>query len=84
MRGVNKSFFHYYVNEANEDGTWSEPVFFKTLAEMRIRYGISRASVYRLLKDTEAPTRFPHKITKQFVHISALPFINNNQEEIYQ
>jgi len=83
MRGQNKSFYHYYVNEIEEDGTWGEPVFFKTMAEMKIRYNISRATVYRLLTNPDAPTKFPHKITKQFVHYTALPFINNNQNEIY-
>tara|TARA_R110001592_G_scaffold270846_2_gene537332 strand:+ start:3606 stop:3860 length:255 start_codon:yes stop_codon:yes gene_type:complete len=83
MRGINKSFFHYYVNEAQEDGTYSEPVFFRTLMEMKERYGISRANVYRLINQPDAPTKFPHKITKQFVHQSAIPFINNNQDELY-
>tara|TARA_R110000824_G_scaffold242352_2_gene431039 strand:+ start:3778 stop:4026 length:249 start_codon:yes stop_codon:yes gene_type:complete len=82
MRGQNCSFFHYYVNEAQEDGTWSDPIFFTTMKQLKEKYGISRASVYRLLIDPECSTRFPHKITKQFIHISALPFIQNNQESL--
>ena len=84
-RGNNKSFYHYYVNEIEEDGeTWGEPVFFKTMAEMKLRYNISRATIYRLLTDPDASTKFPHKITKQFIHYTALPFINNNQNELYE
>ena len=82
MRGQNCSFFHYYVNEAQTDGSWSEPIFFNTMKQLKDKYGVSRATVYRLLTVPDCSTRFPHKITKQFVHKSALPFIVNNQEQL--
>ena len=80
-RGKNKSFYHYYVNEVTENG-WSDPIFFRTLQEVKDRYNISRATVYRLLTDPQATTRFAHKITKQYIHETAIQFIQNNQEAL--
>ncbi len=77
MRDANeqKTYFHYYIEEIQEDGTYEKPRFFSTLKEIETEYGVSRGTVWRILRYPEVKTRFKHRITKQFIHRSVKEFL---------
>ena len=46
----NKSFYHYFVQELNEeDNTLGEKTFYYTTKEITDKYNISRQTIYRIL-----------------------------------
>jgi hypothetical protein len=77
-RGNNKSFYHYYVNELNEEtGLYNSPAkYFTTMKELVKRYGFSRATYHRIIKNPNASTRFTHKLSQCNIHVSGIQFIN--------
>ncbi len=75
-RGCNKSFYHYYINELNEEGKYEEPIFFATQRQICDKYNISRNSVYKLLNNEDlVMANFPHRIHKIYIHKSVINFI---------
>ncbi len=68
----NKSFFHYFVQELNEeDNTLGEKTFYYTTKDITEKYGISRQTIYRILQNNHN-TKFKHYIEKSFTHHSIL------------
>tara|TARA_R110001592_G_scaffold4692_1_gene26258 strand:+ start:745 stop:981 length:237 start_codon:yes stop_codon:yes gene_type:complete len=71
----NKSFYHYFVQELNEeDNTLGEKTFYYTTKDITDKYNISRQTIYRILKNAEG-IKFKHYIEKSFVHCSVLDHI---------
>jgi len=81
-RGNNKSFYHYYVNELNEETGLcnSPPKYFTTMKSLVKQYGFSRATYHRIIKNPNASTRFSHKLSQCNIHISGVNFINDYLE----
>tara|TARA_R110000851_G_C12938554_1_gene552019 strand:+ start:563 stop:802 length:240 start_codon:yes stop_codon:yes gene_type:complete len=72
----NKSFYHYFVQELNEeDNTLGEKTFYYTTKEITDKYNISRQTIYRILKNSSTSIKFKHYIEKSFVHHSILEHI---------
>tara|TARA_R110001632_G_scaffold14589_4_gene49004 strand:+ start:1108 stop:1389 length:282 start_codon:yes stop_codon:yes gene_type:complete len=77
-RGNNKSFYHYYVNELNEETGLcnSPPKYYLNMKALVKQYGFSRATYHRIIKNPNASTRFSHKLSQCNIHTSAIKFIN--------
>ncbi len=78
-RGKNQSFYHFRVQEIDpiEKDKYLDYQYFKTAFEICEHYGISRASVYRILKDPTAKTSIPFKLEKVYIHKTALEYVIN-------
>ncbi len=79
-RGENKNYYHFLVLEKPEqEGQPPNKKYFITCKNLIENYGIkSRGTVYRLINNPEAKTRFPHKIERITIHKDVINFIENN------
>ena len=65
----NKSFYHYFVQEFDEETLQlSKPEFFYTAKEITEKYNISRQTIYRLINGEKS--NFPHYIERTHIHNS--------------
>lgn len=73
LNSKNKSFYHYFVQEYNEETQQlGEKQFFYTTKDITDKYDISRQTIYRILKNPDNNSRFKHYIEKAFIHNSIL------------
>ena len=76
-RGKNSSFYHFRLQEVdpNDENNLLEYQYFKTAQEICDTYKISRASLYRLIKNPEAKTKIPLKVEKIYIHTTAIDLL---------
>jgi hypothetical protein len=76
-RGKNCSFYHFRLQETdpNDENNLLGFQYFKTAQDICDTYKISRASLYRILKNPEAKTKIPFKIEKIYIHTSAIDLL---------
>ncbi len=76
-RGKNNSFYHFRLQEIDpsDDNNYLEYQYFKTAFEICQQYGISRASLYRILKDPNCNTTIPFRLEKVYIHKTALEYV---------
>ena len=74
-RGKNCSFYHFRLQETDTENNLLGVQYFKTAQEICDHYKVSRASLYRILKNPEAKTKIPLKIEKIHIHTSAIDLI---------
>ncbi len=73
LNSKNKSFYHYFVQEYDEETQQlGDKQFFYTTQDITAKYDISRQTIYRILKSTDYNSKFKHYIEKAFVHNSIL------------
>lgn len=77
-RGKNISFYHFCIQEINpnDKDKLLEKQYYRTAYDVCDKYKISRASLYRILKDPNANTTIPFKIEKVYLHKTALEYIS--------
>lgn len=78
-RGKNSSFYHFRLQELDplDKNKYLSPQYFTTAFEVCETYNISRASLYRILKNPNVKTSIPFRIEKCYIHKTALDLINN-------
>ncbi len=76
-RGKNNSFYHFRLQEIDpsDNNKYLDYQYFKTAYEICELYNISRASLYRILKDPSVNTSIPFRLEKVYIHKSILEYI---------
>lgn len=76
-RGKNISFYHFRLQEIDpsEPDKYLDYQYYKTAIDICEQYNISRASLYRVLKDPSVNTSIPFRLERVHIHNSALEYV---------
>ena len=76
-RGKNKNFYHFRLQELDpiEENKYLDYQYFKTANEICEKYGICRASLYRVLNNPLVKTSIPFRIERVYIHKEALNYL---------
>jgi len=77
QRGKNTSFYHFRLQEIDpcDENNYLDYQYYKTAFEICDTYGISRASLYRILNNPNANTSIPFRLEKVYIHKTALEYV---------
>ena len=74
-RGKNVSFFHYTLRKIQDNGGLGALEYYKTHSEITAKYGLSRATLYRICKNPSCKSRYKLFIEKDIIHTSIVNHI---------